>query len=320
MQDPAYTHRLHMAKKGETVLDDPTNLGTYNVIIPEEPYTFGVKHILPRPVPPHIVPPPYVRGEAEEKGNGIIPLGGIEEERVRQAAALARDARIFAGTLVKSGITTEAIDELVHEFIVDHGAYPSPLLYKGFPKAVCTSVNNIIAHGIPDARPLMDGDIVNIDVTVYLNGYHGDTSQTYLVGNVDEAGRLLCEITNAALAVGIKACGPGRHFRDIGNSIHELLKRPYHGQEFSTSPSFTGHGIATAFHTRPWIYHTYNEEPDVMKPGHCFTIEPPIIHGHDTRSWIWPDDWTASTENCARSAQAEHMVLITETGADVLTA
>ncbi|KAF9030439.1 methionyl aminopeptidase [Hymenopellis radicata] len=306
-------------RRFSTPINDPEGLGKYSVILPEEPFVFGVSHIKNRPVPASIIRPPYVEGFKEKKGNGVIELGGKEEERVRRAARLARDTRNYAGSLVKVGVTTDAIDEAVHEFIVGHGAYPSPLLYQGFPKSICTSVNNIIVHGIPDERPLEDGDIVNIDITVYLDGYHGDTSQTFLVGDVDDKGRALCTLTNTALKAGVKACGPGKHFRDIGRAIHNLVKKPYEGMDFSVSPQFTGHGIGRAFHTLPWVLHTWNEEPEVMVPGHCFTIEPPLVHGSDPRAWIFPDGWTASTENCARSAQAEHMILITEKGAEVLT-
>lgn len=212
-------------------------------------------------------------------------------------------------------MTTNSIDAAIHKFIIAHQAYPSPLLYKGFPRSCCTSVNNVVSHGIPDDRPLEDGDIVNIDVTVYLNGYHGDTSSTFLVGDVDEPGRDLVQMTNATLEAGIDACGPGRPFNCIGKAIFEVVRNTRH----SVCPAFAGHGIGTVFHRPPWIYHTLNEEPGVMLPGHCFTIEPSLVQGSNPSVWIVPDGWTASTENCARSAQAEHMILITETGVDVLT-
>ncbi|KAJ7492061.1 methionyl aminopeptidase [Mycena latifolia] len=277
--------------------------GSYAVILPEEPFVFGVSHITPRTVPKDIP-------------NLLTPaLGGTPEQRLRAAATLARNVREFAGTLVKANVTTNEIDAAVHEYCISHSAYPSPLLYSGFPRSCCTSVNNIIAHGIPDDRPLEDGDIVNIDITVYLDSYHGDTSQTFLVGNVDEPGKELVQVTNEALEAGIGACAPGRHFRGIGHAIHNLIR----GTNFSISPQFTGHGIGTAFHRKPWIVHNLNDEPEIMRPGHCFTIEPCIIEGKTPTCWIFPDGWTASTEDCARSAQAEHMVLITENGAEVLT-
>ncbi|KAJ7069055.1 methionyl aminopeptidase, partial [Mycena belliarum] len=290
--------------------------GSYAVILPPEPFVFGVSHIIPRPVPQNIPRPSYAGGsQTYQDVDGKVELRGAPERRLRAAAALARDIRDFAGTLVKVNVTTNEIDAAVHKYCLSHLAYPSPLKFDGFPRSCCTSVNNIIAHGIPDDRPLEDGDIVNIDITVYLDGYHGDTSQTFLVGDVDEPGKELVRVTNAALEAGIAACGPGRHFRGIGQAIHTLIR----GTSFSISPQFTGHGIGTAFHRKPWIIHDVNDEPETMQPGHCFTIEPCIIQGKSPTCWIFPDGWTASTEDCARSAQAEHMVLITEDGAEVLT-
>ncbi|KAJ3773056.1 methionine aminopeptidase [Lentinula raphanica] len=304
------------------------NYGLYSVILPEEPFVFGVSHIKPRAVPEHIARPSYARINRSlredvqnnaEDADGRFPLGGEAEQKLRSVASLAKDVREYAGTLVKVGTTTNAIDAAVHEYIISRGAYPSPLLYNGFPKSCCTSINNIITHGIPDDRPLEDGDIINVDVTVYLNGYHGDTSNTWLVGDVDLPGRLLCDITNKALEAGTAVCGPGQPFKNIGRAIHALIEPQYHGMDFCVSPAFSGHGIGSVFHRKPWILHHLNEEPGVMLPGHCFTIEPAIIQGTHPTSWIFPDGWTASTEDCARSAQAEHMVLITETGAEVLT-
>ncbi|KIK64237.1 hypothetical protein GYMLUDRAFT_161835 [Collybiopsis luxurians FD-317 M1] len=304
----------------------PDNFGYYSVILPDEPFVFGVSHIKPRNVPDHIKRPPYALNgsskdiqEGAEDRAGKIPLGGDAEQKLRSAASLAREVREYAGSLVKVGTTTNTIDAAVHDYIISHGAYPSPLLYNGFPKSCCTSINNIITHGIPDNRPLEDGDIVNIDVTIYLNGYHGDTSQTWLVGDVDLPGRLLCSITNQALEAGISACGPGQPFKNIGQAIHAVIEPQYQGFDFCVSPAFSGHGIGSVFHRKPWILHHLNDEPGVMMPGHCFTIEPAIIQGTHPTSWTFPDGWTASTENCARSAQAEHMVLITENGAEVLT-
>jgi len=198
------------------------------------------------------------------------------------------------------------------------------LLYCGFPRSCCTSVNNIITHGIPDNRPLENGDIINIDITVYLNGYHGDTSETFLVGDVDAKGRALVGMSLLALHAGISACGPGNPFKLIGQAIHDAVHQlpidsPEEENSYSICSQFAGHGIGTDFHKPPWIVHDINEEPGVMLPGDCFTIEPCIVQGRSARGWIFPDGWTTSTENCARSAQAEHMVLITETGADVLT-
>ncbi|RPD67446.1 methionine aminopeptidase [Lentinus tigrinus ALCF2SS1-7] len=299
--------------------------GYYDVILPEEPYVWGTSHIIPRGVPPHIRRPPYVpdrvnpEASTPEEGPAATARKLITDTedlvRLRRAAQLAAKTLQFAGTLVQVGITTDKLDAEVHEFILAHGAYPSPLGYKGFPKACCTSVNNIVAHGIPDDRPLQDGDIVNVDVTVYLDGFHGDTSKTFLIGDVDEKGRELVSVTEAALEAGIAVCGPGRPFKGIAQAIREVIR----GKDFSVSPMFTGHGIGREFHRRPWIYHDVNHEPGVMEPGDCFTIEPAVVQGDDPSAVTYPDGWTVSTENCARSAQAEHMVLITDVGAEVLT-
>ncbi|KAF9004333.1 peptidase M24, structural domain-containing protein [Cyathus striatus] len=280
-------------------LHHPDDFGAYSVILPEEPFVFGVDHISPRSVPAHIKKPKYADKKLDSTGEyggptpeARISLGGEDESGIREAARLARDVREYAGSLVKVGVTTNSIDEAVHEYILSHGAYPSPLMYSGFPRSCCTSVNNVIVHGIPDERPLEGGDIINIGITVYLNGYHGDTSQTFLAGDVDDQGRELVQITTDALNAATSICGPGVAFKTIG-------KR----QPFSVSPYFTGHGIGKLFHTSPWIVHHRNEDPGVMMPGHCFTIEPAIIQGRHPSAWLFPDGWTASTENCARAAQ-----------------
>ncbi|OAX42044.1 methionyl aminopeptidase [Rhizopogon vinicolor AM-OR11-026] len=310
-------------------LQEVEDFGVYNVILPEEPFVWGVSHITLRPVPDHIVRPRYALQhdrsvslaksetvhEEHYDGDGRIKLGSVEEKRVRAAATFARNVRNYAGSLVQSGVTTNSIDAAIHDFITAHDAYPSPLSYKGFPRSCCTSVNNVVSHGIPDDRPLHDGDIINIDITVYLDKYHGDTSETFIVGDVDEPGRDLVRATSAALEAGIEACGPGRPFNAIGRAIHEATRNT----RYAVCPAFAGHGIGTVFHRPPWIQHTLNDEPGIMLPGHCFTIEPAVIQGSNPSVWLFPDGWTASTENCARSAQAEHMILITETGADVLT-
>lgn len=300
-------------------LDNDDDFGYYDVILPEEPYVWGVSHIRPRAVPAHILKPSYAHTPSLAPDSlpqrRLVALTGEANERLRRAAKLASDVLAYAGSLVKVGITTEEIDIRVHEKIISHSAYPSPLLYKGYPKSCCTSINNVITHGIPDERPLQNGDIVNIDITVFKDGFHGDTSRTFLVGEVDDKGLELVKITEDALAAGIAACGPGKPFKGIGNAIFELIRH----KNFSVSTQFGGHGIGEDFHRPPWILHHLNDEPGIMQPGDCFTIEPCIIQGRDPSGWIFPDGWTASTENCARSAQAEDMVLITHSGAEVLT-
>ncbi|KAF8651148.1 hypothetical protein AX16_004850 [Volvariella volvacea WC 439] len=307
-------------EEAEEEADDGVHdFGNYSVILPPEPFVHGTSHIPMREVPKEITRPSYV-GQAKEDHQvpyfqKRIGFGGEEERKLKAAADLAKRVREYAAGLVKVGITTDEIDKSIHAFVIANGAYPSPLGYLDFPKSCCTSVNNIIAHGIPDERPLEDGDIVNIDVTVYLNGYHGDTSQTFLVGEVDQPGRSLVYITNRALREGIRACGPGQPFKEIARAIQGVIG----DLDYSVSSQFTGHGIGDVFHRPPWILHHPNDEPGVMQPGDCFTIEPCIVQGHNPRGWVFPDGWTASTLNCARSAQAEHMVLITETGYEVLT-
>ncbi|KAK7696063.1 hypothetical protein QCA50_000705 [Cerrena zonata] len=331
MAPPELEHQVAHDESEEIVIQD---LGQYDIIMPEEPYQWGVAHITPLEVPTEIPRPPYVKqvleclrlgkdpsyvGESyDADGDGRIHLGTDEELFLRKAARLAKQVLKYAGTLVKPGITTAAIDTAVHRYIVSHKAYPSPLHYAGFPKSCCTSVNNIVTHGIPDDRPLQDGDIVNIDITIYLNGYHGDTSRTFLVGDVDEIGRSLVSVTESALSEAIRTCGPGRPFKGIAAAIHKTIQK-HGGGIWSVSPQFTGHGIGRLFHRPPWVLHDLNEEPEVMLPGHCFTIEPCIVVGTNPQTWIFPDGWTASTVNAARSAQAEDMVLITETGIEVLT-
>ncbi|EJU06603.1 methionyl aminopeptidase [Dacryopinax primogenitus] len=290
------------------------------ILLPKPPYKQGVKHIPVRPVPGLTLKPPYVGNEEgyepRPEDDGFVSVSS-EEQGVRAAAVLAKKTLQKARELVKPGLTTDELDAKLHEFICSHGAYPSPLAYHGFPKSICTSVNNVIAHGIPDARPLEDGDIVNVDVTVFLHGWHGDTSATFLVGNVDPRGRELVRAAEDALEAGIKACRHGQHFRNIGASIEECIRERYPGMRVNRQ--FSGHGIGMVFHRPPWILHHDNDEPGRMSQGMCFTIEPCIVDDEDARGWLWPDGWTVSTETGARSAQAEHMVLIREDGIEVLT-
>ncbi|KAJ1833662.1 hypothetical protein LPJ63_002590 [Coemansia sp. RSA 2711] len=234
---------------------------------------------------------------------------------MRDASAIARDALALGGSMVQAGQTTAAIDNEIHKFIVSQSAYPSCLNYMGFPKSVCTSVNNVIAHGIPDQRPLEDGDIINIDVTVYKRGYHGDTSATFGVGHVDAIGARLISATQESLELAIQACGPGVPFSRIGETI-ESFAAPL---GYSISADLTGHGLGRNFHQNPLIYHHQNDEPGEMRPGMAFTIEPILCQGV-AAGIQWPDGWTISTEDGGRSAQFEHTVVVTSTGIEVLTA
>ncbi|KAJ2783925.1 hypothetical protein H4R18_001408 [Coemansia javaensis] len=266
-------------------------------------------------VPAHIARPPYAESGTPPRWPTRIPILAADEvARMRAAARIARDALALGGRMVRPGVTTAAIDAAVHRFIVAQGAYPSCLNYMGFPRAICTSVNNVIAHGIPDARALADGDIVNIDVTVYKDGFHGDTSATFAAGGVDRRGLELVEATREALRAAIRACGPGVPFAAIGRAV-EALVAPL---GYSVSEELTGHGIGRDFHQNPLVYHHANDHPGAMEPGMAFTIEPIVCQGA-AAGVQWPDGWTVSTADGGRAAQFEHTLVITQGGAEVLT-
>ncbi|XP_072468416.1 methionine aminopeptidase 1D, mitochondrial isoform X4 [Notamacropus eugenii] len=211
-------------------------------------------------------------------------------------------------------MTTEEIDSLVHQEIIRHNAYPSPLGYGGFPKSVCTSVNNVLCHGIPDSRPLQDGDIINIDVTVYYNGYHGDTSETFLVGNVDKYGKKLVEVARRCRDEAIAACRAGAPFSVIGNTISRITCE----NGLQVCPHFVGHGIGSYFHGHPEIWHHANDNDLLMEEGMAFTIEPIIVEGSPEFK-VLEDKWTVVSTDNKRSAQFEHTILITSGGAEILT-
>ncbi|XP_034039898.1 methionine aminopeptidase 1D, mitochondrial isoform X2 [Thalassophryne amazonica] len=214
----------------------------------------------------------------------------------------------------KVGMTTDEIDFIVHQETIKNHAYPSALRYGGFPKSVCTSVNNVVCHGIPDSRQLQDGDIINIDVTVYLDGYHGDTSETFLVGQVDEIGQRLVETARRCRDESIAACKPGAPLCVIGNTISEIAN----SSGFQVCPYFIGHGIGSYFHGHPEIWHYANNNDMTMEEGMAFTIEPILMEG-SVRCKILKDKWTAVSADDKRSAQFEHTVVITSDGVDILT-
>lgn len=231
-----------------------------------------------RTVPAHIARPPYAASGGMSRLKPFIPiLDTAQQQRLRAACALARDILSFAQPLVQVGATTDEIDRLVHDEIVRRGAYPSPLNYGGFPKSLCTSVNEVVVHGIPDSRPLEDGDIVNVDISVFLDGYHGDTSQTFLVGDsVDGVGKRLVEVTNQALVGAIReCCKPRNRFSTIGAFVQDLVER----EGFQVNRDYTGHGIGQEFHSLPFILHHRNGEPGHMLPGMAFTVEPAVCEG-----------------------------------------
>jgi len=268
-----------------------------------------------RHVPAHIARPEYVDKPAPEKFTGSEVKDAETIEKMRIAGRLAAQARELVGAAVVPGITTDELDRLGHEFLCDHGAYPSTLGYRGFPKSLCSSVNEVICHGIPDNRVVKDGDIVNIDITAYLNGVHGDTNATFLAGDVDEETRLLVERTREALQRGINAVKPGRRVNVIGRVIESYAKRFGYG----VVRDFTGHGIGSAFHSGLIIPH-YDESyyNDLIEVGMTFTIEPMLNLG--THEWtMWDDNWTVVTKDLRRSAQFEHTLVVTVDGAEILT-
>jgi methionyl aminopeptidase len=268
-----------------------------------------------RPVPAHIPRPEYVDKPAPERFTGSEVKDAETIEKMRIAGKLAAQARELVGAAVRPGITTDELDRIGHEFLCDHGAYPSTLGYRGFPKSLCSSVNEVICHGIPDSRVVEDGDIVNIDITAFINGVHGDTNATFLAGDVDEETRLLVERTKEALERGIKAVKPGRLVNVIGRVIESYARRYGYG----VVREFTGHGIGSAFHSGLVIAH-YDEPAfdEVIEVGMTFTIEPMLNLG--THEWtMWDDNWTVVTKDLRRSAQFEHTLLVTPDGAEVLT-
>uniref|UniRef100_A0AAV1VC98 Methionine aminopeptidase n=1 Tax=Peronospora matthiolae TaxID=2874970 RepID=A0AAV1VC98_9STRA len=269
-----------------------------------------------RSVPAHISRPSYAASGCMSDAPPFIPLLDAEQQtRLRAACALAGAIREFARPLCQPGATTDDIDRLVHEEIVRYGAYPSPLHYGGFPKSLCSSVNEIVVHGIPDTRRLVDGDLVNIDISVFLHGFHGDTSQTFLVGDVDDKGQHLVTVTNRALEGAIQhGCKPRNRFSAIGDYVHALAD----AEALGVVQEYTGHGIGEEFHCLPYVLHHRNDEPGTMQPGMAFTIEPALTEG-SPEVVRWDDGWTVATADGGRAAQAEHTVLITEDGVDILT-
>ncbi|HEX8781294.1 MAG TPA: type I methionyl aminopeptidase [Nocardioides sp.] len=268
-----------------------------------------------RPVPDSIVRPEYVDKPAPAPFTGSEVKDAETIEKMRVAGRLAAQARELVGSHVVPGVTTDELDRIGHEFLCDHGAYPSTLGYRGFPKSLCASVNEVICHGIPDSTVVEDGDIVNIDITAYLDGVHGDTNATFLAGDVDEESRLLVERTREALERGIKAVKPGRRINIVGRVIEAYAKRFGYG----VVREFTGHGIGTSFHSGLVVPH-YDDPrfDDEIQVGMTFTIEPMLNLG--THEWdMWDDDWTVVTKDRKRSAQFEHTLLVTADGAEVLT-
>ena len=268
-----------------------------------------------RRVAPAIERPEYVGQIAPMPYRGPLVRDADTIAAMRVAGRIAAQALDAVEAAIAPGVTTDELDRVGHEFLVARGAYPSTLGYRGYPKSLCSSVNEVICHGIPDDRPLEDGDIVDIDITAFIDGVHGDTNKTYLVGDVDEESRLLVERTQEATMRAIRAVRPGRQINVIGRVIEAYARRFGYG----VVRDFTGHGVGPAFHDGLVIPHVDDPEADtVIVAGMTFTIEPMLTLG--TVEWdLWDDGWTATTQDKSRTAQFEHTLLVTDDGAEILT-
>ncbi len=270
-----------------------------------------------RPVPADVVRPHYVDAMPGTPADYDDPMVKDADtiSRMRVAGRIAADALAEVGKHVAPGVTTDELDAIGHEFLIAHGAYPSTLGYKGFPKSLCTSVNEVICHGIPDSRPLGDGDVVKVDITAFRDGVHGDTCATFYAGDAAPAVRDLGERTREAMLRGIKAIRPGRPVSVIGRVIESYARRFGYG----VVRDYTGHGVGPSFHTKPTILHYDDSRADtIMTPGMTFTVEPMLtLGGYDWYSW--DDDWTILTSDGSWVAQWEHTVAVTDDGAEILT-
>ena len=268
-----------------------------------------------RSVPEAITRPEYVDRPAPAPYTGPEVKDAETIERMRIAGRIAANALQEVGRAAVPGVTTDELDRIGHEFLLDHSAYPSTLGYRGFPKSLCTSLNEVICHGIPDTTVLEDGDICNVDITAYIGGVHGDTNATFLVGDVDDESRLLVERTYEATMRAIKMVAPGRPLNVIGRVIESYAKRFNYG----VVRDFTGHGIGTAFHTGLIVPHYDSPDLDVvMETGMTFTIEPMITLGTHEYD-LWEDGWTVTTQDKLRTAQFEHTLVVTGSGSEILT-
>ena len=267
-----------------------------------------------RQVPRHIPYPEYV-GKAEPTLSGIDVYDEEAIDRIRESGRIAAAAIDAVGDAIRPGVTTDELDRIGHEFLLANDAYPSTLGYRGFPKSLCSSINEVVCHGIPDDTVLLDGDIINIDITAFTNGMHGDTNRTFLVGEVEPDVVALVERTQEALRRGIKAAAVGRQVNVIGRAIESYAKRFGYG----VVRDFTGHGVGEAFHSGLVIPHYDSPHfTDVIEPGMVFTIEPMLTLG-GTEWDLWDDDWTVTTKDKSMTAQFEHTIVVREDGPEILT-
>ena len=270
----------------------------------------------PLSVPASIARPEYVGKPSPAEWTGSHIKSADQIEKIRAAGKIAAEAIALVGANAKPGVTTDELDKLAHDYIVSQGAYPSTLGYRGFPKSCCTSINEVICHGIPDNTVLQDGDIMNVDITAFKDGFHGDSNATFLIGDVSQEVADLVERTKEALDRAIAVVIPGRPINVIGRTIESYAKRFNYG----VVRDFTGHGIGEAFHSGLVIPH-FDAAPNysnTMEVGMVFTIEPMLTLG--THEWdIWSDNWTVTTKDKSITAQFEHTLVVTESGARILT-
>ncbi|TFY72714.1 hypothetical protein EVG20_g284 [Dentipellis fragilis] len=329
------THKVvhELATPRQPLLNDPSigKNGTFNPFY-QFPFSGSLRPVYPlsptRVVPDHIPRPDYAENgrlmgfvhdvkTAVRLGQPPHILSAEEQQKMRKVCKLAREVLDLAASHVRPGITTDEIDAVVHQACIDRNSYPSPLNYRHYPKSVCTSINEAICHGIPDQRKLQEGDIINIDVTLYHDGVHGDLNETYAVGRIDDDAKRVIRTSRACLDAAIKICKPGALFRDLGKIIEPIAR----ANGCSVVRTYTGHGINDLFHASPNIPHyARNKAVGTMKAGMAFTIEPMINLGSNQDEMHWPDNWTATTGDGKLSAQFEETLLVTETGVEILTA
>lgn len=266
-------------------------------------------------MPATIPRPPYVDGEGTLPTNEFQIHSGESLERLRVACRTASEVLRTVGEAVAAGVTTDELDRVAHEAYVSRGAYPSTLGYRGFPKSICTSVNEVVCHGIPDNRPLQEGDIVNVDVTAYIEGMHGDTSATFAVGRLNYQLESLVRLTRRAMLAGVDAVAPGRSIRVIAEAIEPFAFE--HG--LGVVLDYGGHGIGRVFHAAPHVNHAIKaNDQAILEPGLTFTVEPMITTGTVSHH-VWDDHWTVVTDDLLPTAQFEHTVIVTDDGVEILT-
>lgn len=261
---------------------------------------------------------PEGRPFSESKAGRAIPVvAGADLETMRKVCRLGREVLDIAARFMKAGVTGDQIDRVVWKACEERQLYPSPLNYCGFPKSLCVSPNEVICHGIPDCRPIKEGDIVNLDISVYYQGFHSDLNETFFIGQCDEESHTLVRAAYDALRVCCQMIRPGTFYRDLGDAIHAVSVK----NGCTVVPAFCGHGVGKLFHGPPDVPHyRRNKAVGIMKPGHIFTVEPMLNLGASGKEDIWPDDWTAVSRSGRRSSQFEHTFLVTEEGVEVLTA